>query len=74
MHQLIVAHRKSKLLFFMAVGSLAMALGSVVATNSRFGSNISPTTFATSIIVSAALFFIGGLFWVIVAAALRKLD
>jgi len=58
----------------MAIGAVAMSLGAIVAGNARFGSSISPANFVTTIIVSAALFFIGGLFWAVVASALRKTD
>ncbi len=69
-----MAHKSSKLVLFMLLGSLAMTFGAIVASNSRVGASISPTTFVTSVLVSVVLFFIGGLFWVMVAAAVRKSD
>lgn len=69
-----MAHKGSKLVIFMLIGSLAMTFGAIVASNSRIGATISPTTFITSVFVSVVLFFIGGLFWVMVAVALRKGD
>ena len=69
-----MAHKNSKLVLFMLIGSVAMSFAAMIAGNARFGASISPTTFFTSIIVSVLLFMVAGMFWVMVAAAIRRRD
>jgi hypothetical protein len=64
--------RGSKIILFMLIGSVAMAFGAMVAGNVGVGTRLSPTTFFTSIVISVILFFIGGVFWMIVAKSLNR--
>ncbi len=67
-----LVRREWKFVIFWTFGALAITFGSVIAGNIRPGLGVSETGLLIAFILAFVLILVGGLLWISVALAMKK--
>jgi hypothetical protein len=57
---------------FWIIGSLCILFGSMIAGSLQRGLGVSESSFVIGLLSALLLFMIGGMFWIVVAVAVKK--